>query len=58
MAIISMYTIPRSTSDWKGALPMRYGIVRRAVAGGLAVVLGVFLTFAQLGGSGRGQTSR
>lgn len=38
---------------------MRYGIVRTVVAGivgGLAFVLGVFLTFAQLGGSGRGQT--
>jgi hypothetical protein len=36
-----------------------YGLVRTAVAGlagGLAFVLGVFLTFAQLGGSGRGET--
>lgn len=38
---------------------MRYGIVRTFVAGivgGLAFVLGVFLTFAQLSGSRPGQT--
>jgi hypothetical protein len=38
---------------------MCYGIVRTVVAGlvgGLRFVLGVFLTFAQLGGSRRGET--
>jgi uncharacterized membrane-anchored protein len=57
MYIISMNTISQAGQAERSST--RYGIVRTVVAGivgGLAFVLGVFLTFAQFGGSRSGQT--